>query len=294
MKENLILTNDCLDLLMNSEDFNFNVYVQSISNLDLLSEEEEKELGIKILNGDKSAEKELVEHNLRLVIFFAKDYLKSGMDILDLIQDGNLGLIKAAEKFDVRKGFKFSTYASNWITQYIKRGINNREDTIRIPSHIHEKIEKFYHLAIKENLFTEDKDKIDTNKISQLLNLKVNTIEEILNSKKNIISLDLSTSQSSETRLEDLIADENSILPEEHVERSETLSAITKSLAVLNEKEQKVILYRFGFYNNKPQSLEEISKKFGVTRERIRQIENKALKTLRSNPNIIKQLAAYK
>lgn len=277
---------------INTDNPSFTTYLNSICHKKLLAPEEEKALGFRILNGDKKAKKELVEHNYRLVIFFAKKYAKPEISIMDLIQDGNIGLMKAADKFDVTKGYKFSTYASYWIVQYMKRGITNTFRSIRIPDHMHEKIERIRFLCESEKQINGTEPSAD--ELCKISGYSKKDVELILSSEKDMISLDILVGQNKDTRIEELLTDTCSPLPESIAESNELSLNIRQIISTLDEREQGILLLRYGFYDGAPKSLEEISVHYGLSRERIRQIESKALNTLKKNQEIYSMLSQYR
>lgn len=267
------------------------LYLNSINSKKLLTYEEEQELGKRILKGDKAAKKELVEHNLRLVISIAKQYVnKSRLTFLDLIQEGNLGLIKAADKFDYTLGWKFSTYATYWIKQSISRAIVEQSKTIRLPDHIVgilNKINKF-----KSDYYQKNNQEPEIDTISAALKISPKKLQNIMDNCKDTISINSTVgNDEDDTTLEELIEDKNVVMPEKAAVQESTKICINQILNTLDKREKEVIEMRFGL-NQTAKTLEDCSKHFGITKERVRQIENEALKKLR-NPvraNKLKEL----
>ena len=268
------------------------LYLNSINNKKLLSYEEEQELGRKIIEGDIAAKKKLVESNLRLVVSVAKKYInKSHLTLLDLIQEGNLGLMKAADKFNYKMGYKFSTYATYWIKQSISRAIVEQSKTIRLPDHIIGilgKINKF------KNEYAQKYNKEpDTKVIANALGITQKKLQEILDNTKDTVSINAAVGEDEDdATLEDLIEDKKSLSPEKVAIQESTKDTINKMLGTLDKREKEVIEMRFGLNGYTARTLEDCSKHFKVTRERVRQIENEALKKLR-NPiraNKLKEL----
>ena len=265
-------------------------YLAEIGKIPLLTEEEVEELAIRKDNGDKEAHRKLVEANLRLVVHTAKKYTHSKMHILDLIQDGNLGLIKAVERFDVSKGYKFSTYALWWIRQAIIRGSVDKAYLIRIPVHMSEQINKYK----KASRVLANKLGRDPN-LEELVDFTGKDEEKLKNiikssEQKNVVSLQSLINNEEDSCLEDIIPDEDNESPEERVIRILVKEQINEVLGTLTPKEASVLRLRFGLNDGIPHTLEEIGIKFGVTRERIRQIEEKATRKLRQ-PSRIEKLA---
>ena len=255
------------------------MYLKEIGKVPLLSSEEEIELANRIEQGDQRAKKKLAEANLRLVVSIAKRYVGRGMLFLDLIQEGNLGLIKAVEKFDYRKGFKFSTYATWWIRQAITRAIADQARTIRIPVHMVETINKL--IRVQRQLLQELGRDPFPEEISKVMDLPVDKVREIQKIAQEPVSLETPIGEEEDSHLGDFIPDEDAPAPAEAAAYSLLREQIAVVLETLNEREQKVLRLRFGLDDGKTRTLEEVGKEFDVTRERIRQIEAKALRKLR-------------
>ena len=266
------------------------LYLKEIGNYPLLSLADEVELSKRIEQGDEVAKQLLAESNLRLVVSIAKRYVGRGLSFLDLIQEGNLGLIKAVEKFDYTKGFKFSTYATWWIRQAITRSIADQSRTIRIPVHMSEVINKTY--RISRNLLQVLGREPTEQELADELNLPVEKIREILKVSADPISLDTPIGEEDDSHLGDFIRDENIMGPEEAASYSILRDQIAKLLDTLTDREQRVLVLRFGLKDGRSRTLEEVGKEFNVTRERIRQIEAKALRKLR-HPSRAKMLKGY-
>lgn len=266
------------------------LYLKEIGNYNLLTMEEEVDLAKRIEKGEEFAKQRLVESNLRLVVSIAKRYVGRGLSFLDLIQEGNLGLIKAVEKFDYTKGFKFSTYATWWIRQAITRAIADQSRTIRIPVHMSEVINKTY--RISRNLLQEYGREPTEHEIAEAMELPVEKVREILKVSADPISLDTPIGEEDDSHLGDFIKDETIVGPEEAAAYSVLQDQIAKLLDTLTDREQRVLVLRFGLLDGRPRTLEEVGKEFNVTRERIRQIEAKALRKLR-HPSRAKMLKGY-
>ena len=266
------------------------LYLKEIGGYPLLSIAEEIELAKRIENGDEAAKKILTESNLRLVVSIAKRYVGRGLSFLDLIQEGNLGLIKAVEKFDYTKGYKFSTYATWWIRQAITRSIADQSRTIRIPVHMSEVINKTY--RVSRNLLQELGREPSEQELAEAMGLPVEKIREILKVSADPISLDTPIGEEDDSHLGDFIKDESIVGPEEAAAYAVLQDQISKLLDTLTEREQRVLILRFGLKDGRTRTLEEVGKEFNVTRERIRQIEAKALRKLR-HPSRSKMLKGY-
>jgi len=254
------------------------IYLTEMGQIDLLKPEEEKELAIRVSNGDLIARDKLIEANLRLVVSIAKRYQGKGLSILDLIQEGNTGLIKAVERFDVSKGNRFSTYATWWIRQAITRAIADVAKPIRIPVHLIDLINKITlaHRKLTTQLNREPTDE----EIADALNISVERIENAIKATQDVISLDTPIGDDEDNTLSSLIADDNSNV--EHDYDKDNLGEIFDELfKTLTDREALVLQYRFGFYDGSIHTLEDVGKMFNLTRERIRQIENKAIRKLR-------------
>ncbi len=266
------------------------VYLKEIGRVPLLTPEEEIELAIRISQNDQQAKQRLAEANLRLVVSIAKRYVGRGMQFLDLIQEGNLGLIKAVDKFDYTKGFKFSTYATWWIRQAITRAIADQARTIRIPVHMVETINK----VKKTNTQLLHKNGRDptAEEIAAELNMPVEKVREILRVSQEPVSLQTPIGEEEDSHLGDFIPDEDALAPEDAASRMLLKEQLSEVLKTLTHREAKVLSLRFGLEDGHPRTLEEVGSEFGVTRERIRQIEAKALRKLR-HPTRSKKLKDY-
>lgn len=258
------------------------LYLREIGKIPLLSAEEELELAHRVVAGDKIAKDKMAEANMRLVVSIAKRYVGRGLDLLDLIQEGNTGLLRAVEKFDPDKGFKFSTYATWWIRQAITRAIADQARTIRIPVHMVETINK---LLRTQRRLTQELNREPTNEeIAKAMEIEVDKVEHIMKIKQDISSLDASIRDDEEDSvLADFIEDEDTISPEESATNQLLKEQVKEVLSALTEREQKIIKLRFGLEDGKQHTLEEVGQEFSVTRERIRQIEAKALAKLRKH-----------
>ena len=266
------------------------LYLKEIGNYPLLTIEEEVSLAKRIENGDEEAKNILAESNLRLVVSIAKKYVGRGLSFLDLIQEGNLGLIKAVEKFDYTKGFKFSTYATWWIRQAITRSIADQSRTIRIPVHMSEIINRTYR-ASRNLLQTLGREPTEQ-ELAEEVNLPIEKVREVLKISSDPVSLDTPIGEEDDSHLGDFIKDEAVMGPEEAASYSILKDQISKLLDTLTEREQRVLILRFGLSDGRTRTLEEVGKEFNVTRERIRQIEAKALRKLR-HPSRAKMLKGY-
>ena len=255
------------------------VYLREIGRVPLLSTEEEVELAIKINDGDEKAKQRLTEANLRLVVSIAKKYVGRGMYFLDLIQEGNVGLIKAVDKFDYTKGFKFSTYATWWIRQAITRAIADQARTIRIPVHMVETINRLK--KIQSQLLHENGYEPSEELIAEKMNLPVERIREIMRVAQEPVSMETPIGPEEDSRLMDFIRDEDALAPDEAALKTITNEDIDSVLKTLTDREEAVIRLRFGLHDGRCHTLEEVGLEFDVTRERIRQIEAKALRKLR-------------
>ena len=266
------------------------MYLKEIGKVPLLSAEEEIELAKRMENGDQEAKKRLAEANLRLVVSIAKRYVGRGMLFLDLIQEGNLGLIKAVEKFDYRKGYKFSTYATWWIRQAITRAIADQARTIRIPVHMVETINKL--IRVSRQLFQELGREPTPEEISEEMGMPVDRVREILKISQEPVSLETPIGEEEDSHLGDFIQDDNVPVPAEAASFTLLREQLVEVLGTLTEREQKVLRLRFGLDDGRARTLEEVGKEFNVTRERIRQIEAKALRKLR-HPSRSRKLKDY-
>ena len=266
------------------------VYLKEIGRVPLLTPEEEVELAIKIAEGDMQAKKRLSEANLRLVVSIAKRYLGRGMQFLDLIQEGNLGLIKAVEKFDYTKGFKFSTYATWWIRQAITRAIADQARTIRIPVHMVETINKVKKVGTQ--ILHEKGHEPTSEEIAEKLEISVDKVREIVRVAQEPVSLETPIGQEEDSHLGDFIPDSDTPAPADEASHALLKEQLDEVLATLTPREAKVLRLRFGLEDGKSRTLEEVGSEFKVTRERIRQIEAKALRKLR-HPSRSKKLKDY-
>ena len=266
------------------------VYLKEIGRVPLLTPEEEIDLAVRISNGDEAAKKRLSEANLRLVVSIAKRYLGRGMQFLDLIQEGNLGLIKAVEKFDYTKGFKFSTYATWWIRQAITRAIADQARTIRIPVHMVETINKVK--KVSSQLLHANGREPSAEEVAEELDMPVEKVREIMRVAQEPVSLETPIGEEEDSHLGDFIPDDDAPAPADaasHTLLKETLGSVLDSLT---PREEKVLRLRFGLEDGRSRTLEEVGKEFNVTRERIRQIEAKALRKLR-HPSRSKKLKDF-
>ncbi len=255
------------------------VYLREIGRVPLLSTEEEVELAVKIADGDTAAKQRLTEANLRLVVSIAKKYVGRGMYFLDLIQEGNVGLIKAVDKFDYTKGFKFSTYATWWIRQAITRAIADQARTIRIPVHMVETINRLK--KVQSQLLHENGYEPSEELIAEKMGLTVERVREIMRIAQEPVSMETPIGPEEDSRLMDFIRDEEALAPDEAALKTITNEDIDSVLHTLTPREEDVIRLRFGLKDGRCHTLEEVGKEFNVTRERIRQIEAKALRKLR-------------
>lgn len=255
------------------------MYLKEIGKVDLLTMDEEIELAKRIEAGDESAKAELAEANLRLVVSIAKRYINRGMPFLDLIQEGNLGLMRAVEKFEYQKGFKFSTYATWWIRQAITRAIADQARTIRIPVHMVETINRL--LRVERSLVQELGREPTPEEVAKEMNIDVERVREIQKIAQEPVSLETPIGEEEDSHLGDFIPDEDIPSPQESATNTMLREELFSTLSLLTEREQKVIRLRFGLDDGKVRTLEEVGKVFDVTRERIRQIEAKALRKLR-------------
>ena len=266
------------------------MYLKEIGKVPLLSAEEEIELAKRMELGDQEAKKRLAEANLRLVVSIAKRYVGRGMLFLDLIQEGNLGLIKAVEKFDYRKGYKFSTYATWWIRQAITRAIADQARTIRIPVHMVETINKL--IRVSRQLLQELGREPTPEEIAEEMDMPVDRVREILKISQEPVSLETPIGEEEDSHLGDFIQDDNVPVPADAAAFTLLKEQLVEVLSTLTDREQKVLRLRFGLDDGRARTLEEVGKEFNVTRERIRQIEAKALRKLR-HPSRSRKLKDY-
>lgn len=266
------------------------MYLKEIGKVNLLTAEQEIQLAQRMEKGDEEAKKKLAEANLRLVVSIAKRYVGRGMLFLDLIQEGNLGLIKAVEKFDYRKGYKFSTYATWWIRQAITRAIADQARTIRIPVHMVETINKL--IRVSRQLLQELGREPTPEEIAKEMDMSVERVREILKISQEPVSLETPIGEEEDSHLGDFIQDDNVPVPAEAAAQTLLKEQLDEVLDTLTEREQKVLRLRFGMNDGRARTLEEVGKEFDVTRERIRQIEAKALRKLR-HPSRSRKLRDY-
>ena len=266
------------------------MYLKEIGKVPLLSAEEEIDLAMRMEAGDEEAKKRLAEANLRLVVSIAKRYVGRGMLFLDLIQEGNLGLIKAVEKFDYRKGYKFSTYATWWIRQAITRAIADQARTIRIPVHMVETINKL--IRVSRQLLQELGREPSPEEIAEEMGMPVERVREILKISQEPVSLETPIGEEEDSHLGDFIQDDNVPVPADAATFTLLKEQLNEVLDTLTERERKVLILRFGLEDGRARTLEEVGKEFNVTRERIRQIEAKALRKLR-HPSRSRKLKDY-
>ena len=266
------------------------MYLKEIGRVDLLSADEEVELVKRILEGDKSAEDELASANLRLVVSIAKRYVGRGMSFLDLIQEGNMGLMKAVTKFDHTKGFKFSTYATWWIRQAITRAIADQARTIRIPVHMVETINKL--VRVQRSLLQDLGREPTPEEIGAEMDLPTEKVRNIINISQDPVSLETPIGEENDSHLGDFIEDGEAMDPEDNASYEMLKNELEDVLETLTDREENVLRLRFGLDDGRQRTLEDVGKVFGVTRERIRQIEAKALRKLR-HPSRSKQLKDF-
>ena len=266
------------------------MYLKEIGNVPLLSTEEEVELAKRVENGDEEAKKSLTEANLRLVVSIAKKYVGRGMPFLDLIQEGNMGLMKAVDKFDYTKGYKFSTYATWWIRQAITRGIADTGRTIRVPVHMVETINKT--LRMTRTLLQELGREPTAEEVAERLNVPVGRVREVLKISRDPVSLDTPIGEEDDSHLGDFIEDDSALSPADSAAFSMLREELGTALESLTDRGRQVVKLRFGLEDGRARTLEEVGKEFNVTRERIRQIEAKALRKLR-HPSRSKRLKDF-
>ena len=266
------------------------MYLKEIGNVPLLSTEEEIELAKRVEEGDEAAKKKLTEANLRLVVSIAKKYVGRGMPFLDLIQEGNMGLMKAVDKFDYSKGYKFSTYATWWIRQAITRGIADTGRTIRVPVHMVETINKT--LRMTRTLLQELGREPTPEEVADRLNVPVSRVREVLKISRDPVSLDTPIGEEDDSHLGDFIEDDSALSPADSSAFSMLREELNTALESLTDRERQVVELRFGLRDGRARTLEEVGREFNVTRERIRQIEAKALRKLR-HPSRSKRLKDF-
>ena len=294
LNDNDLNMSDDLEMTLSTEgiaiDDPVKIYLKEIGRVPLLSPDEETELAKRMAEGDSYAKKRLSEANLRLVVSIAKKYVGRGMQFLDLIQEGNLGLIKAVEKFDYEKGYKFSTYATWWIRQAITRAIADQARTIRIPVHMVETINKL--IRESRQLLQELGREPLPEEIAERMGISVERVREILKISQEPVSLETPIGEEEDSHLGDFIQDQNVPVPAEAAASNLLRDQLNEVLDTLTEREQKVLRLRFGMDDGRARTLEEVGKEFQVTRERIRQIEAKALRRLR-HPSKSRKLKDY-
>ena len=256
------------------------LYLNEINHFSLLTKEEEAELAAAAMKGEPQAKQDLINHNLRLVVYIAKQYIGQGLSLMDLIQEGNLGLIKAVDKFDVTKGFKFSTYATYWIKQAISYALMNQSRNIRVPVHT---IELISNIKKFEREFQQQYNRVPKKEeVAKKLKIEIEKVKQAYYWMKDTTSLDIVVNEDKDTTIGNLIEDESISSSFDAIEKEELSEAINKVLNTLNEKEKNVIMMRFGIGTNVPHTLEEIGKSLHLSKERIRQIEEVALRKLRN------------
>lgn len=288
-EEQIILSDEDI-----TKDVNINdpvrMYLKEIGRIPLLSSEEEMEISVRVAEGDEDAKRILAESNLRLVVSIAKRYVGRGLLFLDLIQEGNIGLMKAVEKFDYDKGYKFSTYATWWIRQAITRALADQARTIRVPVHMVETINKMS--RVQRQLTLELNREPSEEEIAKKMGVGVEKVREVLKISQEPVSLETPIGEEDDSHLGDFLKDESSLSPEEYTENEILKEEIKEVLMSLQAREQEVLELRFGLIDGTCHTLEEVGKKFNVTRERIRQIEAKALRKLR-HPSRAKKLKDF-
>ena len=288
-EENLILNDEEI-----TKDVNINdpvrMYLKEIGRIPLLTPDEELALSERINNNDEDAKRILAESNLRLVVSIAKRYVGRGLLFLDLIQEGNIGLMKAVDKFDSNRGYKFSTYATWWIRQAITRALSDQAITIRVPVHMVETINKM--VRVQRQLTLELNREPSEEEIAKKMNVSVDKVREVIKISQDPVSLETPIGEEDDSHLGDFIKDESSLSPEEYTENEILKEEIDDVLQSLQQREQEVLRLRFGLKDGTCHTLEEVGKKFNVTRERIRQIEAKALRKLR-HPSRAKKLRDF-
>ncbi|HPL01500.1 MAG TPA: RNA polymerase sigma factor RpoD [bacterium] len=272
---------DIMDGLDQISDDSVRMYLREIGRIPLLKTEDEIRLAKRIEKGDQLAKRQLAEANLRLVVSIAKKYIGRGLSLLDAIQEGNTGLMRAVEKFDYKKGYKFSTYATWWIRQAITRAIADQARTIRIPVHMIETINKL--IRVQRQLVQDLGREPTPEEIAQEMGIEVEKVEHIIKISQETVSLESPVGEESDSKLGDFIEDDKNLSPEENAIYQLLKEDVDRFLQVLAPREQKVLKMRFGLETGRTHTLEEVGKEFGVTRERIRQIEAKALQKLKKS-----------
>ena len=267
------------------DDDSVRMYLREIGRIPLLKTEEEVQLAKRIERGDKVAKKKLAEANLRLVVSIAKKYIGRGLSLLDLIQEGNTGLMRAVEKFDYKKGYKFSTYATWWIRQAITRAIADQARTIRIPVHMIETINKL--IRVQRQLVQDLGREPTAEEIAQEMGLDVEKVEHIMKISQETVSLESPVGEEEDSKLGDFIEDDKNLSPEENTINQLLKGHVNEFLSELSPREQKILRMRFGLDDGRTHTLEEVGQEFGVTRERIRQIEAKSLQKLKKHDRSI-------
>ena len=288
-RDEIILTDDVISKDVNIDD-PVRMYLKEIGRVSLLSHEDESALSIRVAEGDELAKQILAESNLRLVVSIAKRYVGRGLLFLDLIQEGNIGLMKAVDKFDYDKGFKFSTYATWWIRQAITRALADQARTIRVPVHMVETINKM--ARIQRQLTLELNREPSENEIAEKMGVTPEKVREVMKISQDPVSLETPIGEEDDSHLGDFIRDERSLSPEEYTTNEILKEEIKDVLSTLQEREKEVLELRFGLIDGTSHTLEEVGKRFNVTRERIRQIEAKALRKLR-HPSRAKKLKDF-
>jgi RNA polymerase primary sigma factor len=271
-----------LDLTVEPSLDSLRLYLRSIGSVDLLTADQEVTLAKRIERGDMDAKRHMVEANLRLVVSIAKSYLGRGLGLLDLIQEGSLGLIRAVEKFDYRRGYKFSTYATWWIRQAVTRALADKSRTIRIPVHMVEKLNRVVH--VERNLVQRLGREPEPHEIAAELGWNVREVREVLRVSQMPVSLEKPVGDEDDSELGDFVADDNVESPFETASDNLQRQDVQRALSVLPRRDREVLELRYGLNGRKPMTLEEVGEAFGVTRERIRQIENNTLKRLKGLP----------
>ena len=271
-----------LDLTVEPSLDSLRLYLRSIGSVDLLTADQEVELAKRIERGDMTAKRHMVEANLRLVVSIAKSYLGRGLSFLDLIQEGSLGLIRAVEKFDYRRGYKFSTYATWWIRQAVTRALADKSRTIRIPVHMVEKLNRVVH--VERNLVQRLGREPEPSEIAEELGWTVRDVREVLRVSQMPVSLEKPIGDEDDSELGDFVADDSVAEPFESASDNLQREDVQRALSMLPQRDREVLELRYGLNGRKPMTLEEVGDAFGVTRERIRQIENNTLKRLKVLP----------